>query len=179
MTTYSLFVLMYLSFEDQKKITSFFMDKYQVSPDSIERGMHITIYHSRRPIYSLNKSQSIVSIDVDVKETRFMVLAPGGENPKPNLIPSKRSIGIRLTKRNIAIPDILKIRREAFKNETSFLNRKNTTDWQNAFGARNFQPHIKLLRPGNKLPYNLKDVGNDFRETFNKLNFTKIIVKEY
>ena len=98
MTTYSLFVLMYLSFEDQKKITSFFMDKYQVSPDSIERGMHITIYHSRRPIYSLIKSQSIVSIDVDVKETRFMVLAPGGENPKPNLIPSKRSIGIRLTK---------------------------------------------------------------------------------
>ena len=27
-------------------------------------------------------------------------------------------------------------------------NRKATTDWTNAFGARHYQPHIKLLQPG-------------------------------
>ena len=35
-----------------------------------------------------------------------MVLAPGGENLRPELDPARRSVAIRLTRRNRAVPDI-------------------------------------------------------------------------
>jgi hypothetical protein len=170
---------MYLSVKDQKSITSFFQDMYQVPPDCIQRGMHLTIYHSRIPLNSYKKGGFPVSINIDVGETRLMVLAPGGENSRPNLIPAKRSVGIRLTKRNSAIPEILTIRRDAFIHEPPFGKRKNTTDWRNAFGARHYQPHLKLLRPGNGLDFDLTQVGDVFRDHFDELNFSKVAVKEY
>jgi len=177
--SYSLFVLLYLDFDDQKEISDFFSINYGVPTDCIERGMHLTLYHSRRKLPYYQKKQSLVSIELNVSETRFMVLAPGGENPRTNLIPSKGSVGIRLTKRNIAITDILEIRRDAYKHEPTFKDRKNSSDWRNAFGAPRFQPHIKFLRPGNGLDYNLTTVGAAFRESFQCLKFSKIVVKEY
>jgi hypothetical protein len=138
--------------------------------------MHLTLYHSRRKLPFYQNREHPVSIELDVSETRFMVLAPGGENPRPELIPSKRSLGIRLTKRNEAIPDILKLRRDAYKYEPVFKNRNNTTDWRSAFGSRYFQPHIKFLRPGNGLDFDMTSVGDNFRKTFKFLNFSKFRV---
>jgi hypothetical protein len=71
-----------------------------------------------------------------------MVFAPGGENPKLNIDAAHRSVGIRLTKRNLAIPEILLLRRHFFQFETVDVlgSLKKSSDWTNAFGARRFQP---------------------------------------
>jgi hypothetical protein len=176
---YNLFVLMFLSIEDENKITSFFEQKFNIPTNLIVRGMHITMYHTQIPINLPITDKKIISIDADVKETRFMVMAPGGENPKKNINPASKSIGIRLTKRNIAIPSILEIRRKIYQNEPIFKNRKNTSDWKNAFGAKNFQPHMTLLKPGNNISDDLTKVGTLFRENFQDLKFQKILVKRY
>jgi hypothetical protein len=176
---YNLYVLMYLNFDDENKIISFFEDKFNIPTNNIVRGMHITLYHSLIPINLPIKDKNIISIDVDVEETRFMVMVPGGENVKENILPSSKGIGIRLTKRNIAISKILEIRRNIYQNEPILKTRKNTSDWKNAFGAKNFQPHMTLLKPGNNIPSDLTEVGNLFRKNFKQLNFKKLIIKKY
>ena len=179
MKNYNLFVLLFLSQDDENKIVSFFENTIKIPSLSIVRGMHITLYHSQIPINIPIKDKTIISIDADVKETRFMVMVPGGENAKVNILPSSKSIGIRLTKRNIAVPKILEVRKNIYQNEPSFKTRKNTSDWKNAFGAKNFQPHMTLLKPGNNIPNDLTEVGNLFRENFKQLNFRKLLVKKY
>ena len=101
------------------------------------------------------------------------------KNPKKNINPASKSVGLRLTKRNIAIPSILEIRRKIYQNEPDLKNRKNTSDWRNAFGAKNFQPHMTLLKPGNSMPNDLSEVGTLFRDNFQELNFQKLLVKKY
>ena len=174
MKTYKFFILLYLSFGDQKKIQRFLEDELSVPKHCIERDMHLTIYHSRRPPKDYIRKDFNTSIKMDVKETRCMVLAPGGENPRPNLVPGRRSVGVRLTKRNSAIGQILDIRRDAYKHEEIFRNRKNSTDWTNAFGSRHFQPHLKLMRPGNGLDFDLTALGERFRQEFLELEFSKV-----
>lgn len=174
--SFNLFVLAYLERSTEKRICEFFCDT-GVPMEAIQKGMHLTIYHSQVPLLSDIPEQSRISVIANVDETRFMVMAPGGENSKPNLAPTRRSVGIRLTKRNSAIPEIIQFRRNAYKLEPEFRARKNTSDWTNAFGARHFQPHIKLLRPGNGLDHNLTEIGKKFREHFDELKFSKIAVK--
>jgi hypothetical protein len=45
--------------------------------------MHITVYHARRPMLSLHSCAEAAHLVIPTAETRFMVLAPGGENPQP------------------------------------------------------------------------------------------------
>ena len=124
-----------------------------------------------------------VKIFADASETRFMVLAPGGENPRPNLEPSRRSVGIRLTKRNTAIRQVLEWRRSIYQLEPARWpgNRKSTTDWSNAFGARHYQPHIKILRPGSGIDRDLTEIGEFFRSSISRIEFGKfqIMVREH
>ena len=47
---YNLYVLMFLSFDDENRIISFFKDKLNIPTNFIVRGMHITLYHSQIPI---------------------------------------------------------------------------------------------------------------------------------
>jgi hypothetical protein len=79
-----------------------------------------------------------------------MILAPGGENPRPELEPSQRSVGIRLAKRNHAIDKIQHLRARIYRLETPAVigERKRTSAWTNCFEPRHYEPHIKLLRPG-------------------------------
>ena len=140
----------------------------------VQRGMHLTVYYARRflPGGPNNRIQPI-SIELDVKETRFMVLAPGGENPRPELVPSKRSVGIRLTRRNIAVPHIQKLRREMSSRETPRIigRRTPSTAKYSCFGARRYQPHIKLLRPGSEIDRDMTELGKAFRNHFSVLKF--------
>ena len=175
----NLFVLMFLSIEDENRITSFFEGRFNIPTNFIVRGMHITLYHSQIPINLPIKDNTKISIDADVKETRFMVMVPGGEKPKKNINPASKSVGLRLNKRNNAIPSSLEMRRKIYQNEPDLKNRKNTSDWRNAFGAKNFQPHMTLLKPGNSMPNDLSEVGTLFRDNFQELNFQKLLVKKY
>ena len=119
-----------------------FLTAWGMPHRSIQRGMHLTVYYARRPLPGLPRHQPPrrVAIEADVMETRFMVLAPGGENPRPELEPAKRPVGTRLTKRNTAIEQIQALRREMLSFETPQVvgQRKPSTAWTSCFGSRQY-----------------------------------------
>ena len=170
------YALLWLARSSERKIAEF-LTSWGIPQKSIQRGMHLTVYHARRklPGLPLHQPSRSVEIDADVLETRFMVLAPGGENPRPDLVPAKRSVGIRLTKRNSAIEHIQALRREMISFETPQVvgQRKPSTAWTNCFGSRHYQPHVKLLKPGSEIDRDLTSIGKYFRMCFTTIEFGK------
>ena len=102
-----------------------------------------------------------------------MVLVPSGENPKPGLQPSRHSLALRLTSRNSAISDIQTLRREltVFETPTVLGKRSGSSHRKNAFGSRNFQPHLKICNPNNNAPDDLRLLGNCLRSQITNLRF--------
>lgn len=178
---YSLYALLWIDRESEKEIANVLINKCGVEKEHIQRGMHITIYHSRRKLEGLKHETIYESIKADVAETRFMVFAPGGENPRKDIVPNKRPVGIRLTKRNIAIPRLLKLRRSFFKYENDYVlsnRRQRTSDWKNAFGSSHFQAHIVMIRPESNIDKNLTSIGKIFRKELKYIYFNKFEIKE-
>ena len=169
--TYEVNAMLQVSESSQKRIEAFFIDQYGVKPNRLQSYMHLTVYHGRRPIPGLHKHNRPVRIIVPTAETRFMVLVPGGENPLNGVDPRSHSVGIRLTKRNPAIPEIQQLRRSIYCLETEEVigTRKPTTAWTNCFGSRHYQPHIQLLRPWHKANEGLKEIGLHFRSEIDHL----------
>ena len=181
MAKYSLYSLLWIDRESEKEITDVLKYKCGVDEGNIQRRMHLTIYHSRRRLINVKRSKSYEIIKADVKETRFMVLAPGGENPRKNINPNKCPIGIRLTRRNIAMPRLLQIRRSFYRHENEYVlrnRRHKTSDKKNAFGSNHFQPHILMIRPDNKINQNLTDIGKIFRKELKYIYFNKFEIKD-
>lgn len=145
----------------------------------IVRGMHLTVYYARRHLPNLVPMAREIEVKLNTAETRFMVLAPGGENPRPELEPAKRSVGIRLTRRNDAIPQIQALRAEFFGRETGSIlgGRKPSTARRSAFGARHFQPHIKLLKPSSGIDRDLTVPGKKFRSTCGEIEFDRYEIR--
>jgi hypothetical protein len=108
-----------------------------------------------------------------------MVLAPGGENPRPELEPSRRSVGIRLTRRNRAIDHIQRLRASIYQFETSEIigTRKPTSAWTNCFLARHYHPHVKLLWPGSGIDRDLTKLGEIFRSDLEWIEFDRFEVR--
>ena len=141
----------------------------------LHSSLHLTVYHGRRHLPGLADEDRAVRIVAAVVESRFMVMAPGGENPKPGIDPRQRSIGIRLTKRNLAIEAIQELRAQVYQFETPQIvgRRAPTTAWNNCFGARHYQPHITLIRPGHKVDRDLTTLGADFRAELQEIEFDR------
>ena len=141
--------------------------------------MHITIYHARRPMQTLRSCTEAANVLIPTAETRFMVLAPGGENPRPELEPRKKKVGIRVQRKNDGRPEILKFRERLLAHETPEVlgGRRPSTHGSNAFGARNFQPHMALLRPGNGVDRDLTILGNVFRQEIKSLTFDRFCIE--
>ena len=178
---YSLYALLWIDRDSEKEIADVLINKCGVEKDHVQRGMHVTIYHSRRKLVGLKHDTLYESIKADVAETRFMVFAPGGENPRKDINPNKRPLGIRLTKRNIAIPRLLELRRSFFKYENDNVlsnRRQRTSDWKNAFGSSHFQAHIVMIRPRNNIDKNLTFIGKIFRKELKYIYFNKFEIKE-
>ena len=175
------YALLWVTHRDENRLADFFTS-WGVSAAAIQRGMHLTVYYARRILPGLRPGglSRNVEIEADVTETRFMVLAPGGENPRPELDPSRRSLGIRLTKRNRASSQIQELRTEMRRLETPAVvgGRKPSTPWRSCFGARVYQPHIKLLRPGSEVDRDLTKLGEAFRMAFTTIEFGKFTIRE-
>ena len=175
------YALLWVTRRDENRLADFFAS-WGISEAAIQRGMHLTVYYARRVLPGLRPSKlsRTVEIEVDIAETRFMVLAPGGENPRPELDPPRRSVGVRLTKRNKAITQIQALRSEMRLLETPAVvgGRKPSTQWRSSFGARMYQPHIKLLRPGSEVDRDLTKLGEAFRMAFTTIEFGKFTIKE-
>lgn len=108
-----------------------------------------------------------------------MVLAPGGENPRAELEPRNRKVGIRIMKVNAGRADIQGFRDRLLKYETREVLgiRRPSTGSANAFGARNFQPHMSVIRPGSGIDRDLTKVGKVFRAGIDVLRFDRFSIE--
>lgn len=176
---YEVYGLLWVSLESAASLRAALSDACGIPRRGVVRNPHLTVYHARRPLPGLRARKEEVDITSEVQETRFMVLAPGGENPRPDLDPSQRSLGIRLTKRNGAIPEIQALRSSLYGLETPNVvgSRKKTTAWTSCFGARRYQPHVKLLYPGRFMATDLTAIGNAFRDALTAIRFDRFEVK--
>ena len=174
----NVYALLWLTSECEARVGRFLRSEGVHAP-TVQSGMHLTVYHARRWLPGLELARRNTKLIAPTSETRFMVLAPGGENPRPDLEPGGRSVGVRFTKRNACIAEILKLRRACYKHETPQVvgSRKATTDWTNCFGARNYQPHVKLLNPGSEINRDLTLLGKAFRTAIKTLEFGAYEVK--
>jgi hypothetical protein len=107
-----------------------------------------------------------------------MVLAPGGENPRPELDPSHRKVGVRVHRQSDARRVILEFRARLLQHESTRVlgARAPSTGKRNAFGARYFQPRMAILRAGSGIDRDLKLIGIPFRKALGDLTFDKFAV---
>ena len=176
--TYEINAILQVSEVCESKIRTWLLECLRVKPSRIKSSLHLTVYHGRRPLPSLVEHRSRVDIVASTDETRFMVLVPGGENPRGDLDPRQHSVGLRLTKRSEAISEIQKIREQVYRHETKKIVgvRTPTTAWTSCFGARNYQPHIQLLKPWHKVESDLSEIGRAFRSTIHEVSFDALII---
>lgn len=160
------------------EIEDFFMQEYNILPNFLISNLHLTIYHSRRPMPDIEEIFKSCHLSIDTMDTRFMVLAPGGENPRPDLVPAERKIGIRIHKASKFREKILEYREQFFLHETPKVLglRKASSKTKNAFGARSFQPHIAILKSGSGIQTNLTEVGGNFRDFVQEIHFDKFLI---
>ena len=169
--TYELNAMLRVSRESEDEITRFLSAQHGVRRKRIACDLHLTVYHGRRPLRGLTEGSWPVEVSLDVQETRFMVLAPGGENPRPDLAPGALSVGIRITRRNRAMAEIQKLRESVYRYETLEVigSRTPTTARTNCFGSRNYQPHIRLLHSWSRVERDLTTVGESFRSEIREI----------
>lgn len=174
-----IYALLWVSHCCRSLIEEVLYKKCKIPRHAIVANPHLTVYHGRRHLPGLLFKNQTVRIIADTAESRFMVLAPGGENPRLELEPRKRSVGIRLTKRNRAISQIQELRASISRLETQDVigTRKQTTAWSNCFGARHYQPHVKLLHPGSKIDRDLTKLGSIFRSEIDHIVFDRFEIK--
>ena len=172
--------MLQVSRESEEQVTSFLSEHLGVKRGRISSGLHLTAYHGRRKLPGLRVASYPTNVILETSETRFMVLAPGGENPRPDIDPRSQSVGIRVTKRSMAIDEIQRLRRSIYQFETSEIvgSRSRTTSWTNCFGSRHFQPHIQLLRPWSKIQNELSEVGRAFRSEIKEIQLDRFVVEE-
>ena len=167
-----------LSAASESAVRDFFIHDCKIQPRFIHKKLHVTLYHAPLQLRNLTKIEETVDIVVDILETRFMVMAAGGENPRPNIDPGRCTVGLRVTRRNVAFESILSLRRRIypFENDTKLRDHRPTGDRRNAFGAKQFQPHLSLIRPGSGIGRDLTPYGIAFRSKLVDLRFDEFSV---
>ena len=170
---------LFLCEEDRARIHEFFVSEFGVKPRCVVRNMHITVYHARRPMPGVVSATEPAALVLPVAETRFMVMAPGGENSRPELDPARRKVGIRVHKQSAALSAILELRERLLRHETQRVlgRRPPSTHRSNAFGARHYQPHMAVLRAGSGVDRDLTLFGEPFREQLGNLRFDRFEVE--
>ena len=171
------YVVLRVSADSERAILRFW-DDAGVSNYAVQSSLHLTVYYAQCLLPGVELYEEPVSVLAETAETRLMIMAPGGENPSPNRHPARSQVGARLTKRNTAIPAIQGFRSRFFQFETPAIlgNRKASSAWGSSFGARNYQPHVTMVRPGNGLGRNLNEIGELFRERVPWIEFDQLEV---
>ncbi|HVU54334.1 MAG TPA: hypothetical protein VHD83_04730 [Puia sp.] len=168
-----------VSRKSEEEIFDFFRSEYGIAPELIAKNLHLTVYHSRRPMPTIKAVSESCHLTVDTMDLKFMVMAPGGENPRLDLIPSERKIGVRVHKKSVLRAKIYKYRNRLAIHETKRIlgHRKPSSNSRNAFGARHFQPHISLLKAGTNVDDDLTIIGNAFRDSIHSINFDRFLIR--
>jgi hypothetical protein len=88
--TIEVWAQLWLCEEDTIRIKNLPSSQGIVRRSSVMNRLHITVYHARRAMPGLADCSEAISITMPTAETRFMVLAPGGENPRPDKVRASR-----------------------------------------------------------------------------------------
>jgi len=178
-TRFEVWAQLILASEDSERVRSFLMDEAGIKPKFLLKRLHLTIYHARRPMRSLLDCEETVNIIVPASDTRFMVMAPGGENPRPNIDPAYRKVGIRIQRQSVAMAEIQALRQRLIEYETPVVlgNRPRSTARTSAFGARSFQAHLGLIRAGSGVNRDLTLLGAPFRARVGNLRFDRFLIE--
>ena len=77
------------------------------------------------------------------------------------------------------MPVIMAFRQRLLVYETQAVlgNRRPSTHRTNAFGARHFQPHMALLKPGSGIDRDLTKLGKLFRDHVRDLTFDRFVIE--
>jgi hypothetical protein len=160
-------------------IKNFFVRRLGLAPKSLHKNLHLTVYHARRFLEGVQNSEEPFRLSLKSSDLRFMVMAPGGENPRPELEPSQCDVGVRVVKSSEAISEIRALRSRFYEFETKKIlsGRLPSNHMRNAFGARIFQPHITLLRPNSEIDRDLTKIGRAFRLEIETIIFDQFVIK--
>lgn len=169
----------HLSKRSVSEIHEFFRSEFDIRPEFLISDLHLTIYHARRPMPELIETNRACHLTIDTLDTRFMVMAPGGENPRPELDPARRKVGIRVKRSSSLMERIYSYRDSLIAHETEKVLglRKPSSKRVNAFGSRHFQPHISILRAQSGIMRDLTIVGESFRDIVTEIHFDRYSVK--
>jgi hypothetical protein len=177
--TTEVWAMLRLAKRDAERIRGFFINVVGIRDECITRGIHLTVYHSRRNMPGIEAVSEAAKIALYAEDTRFMVLAPGGENPRPELDPARRKVGVRVKRGTTTRLEIEAYRDRLIQYESREVLglRKASTHRTNAFGARHFQPHMTLLQAGSGIDRNLTKIGELFRSQFGCFHFDRFEIK--
>ena len=125
---------------DQREIAKFFENEAGVDRRFVARNMHLTVYYARRAMQGVVPKTESARMLLPAAHTRFMVMAPGGDNPRDELVPGRRKVGIRIQRQSPAFDAILGFRERLLEFETKIVlgGRAPSGPKTNAFGARHF-----------------------------------------
>ncbi len=165
---YEVWAYLNVCVSDEERIRQFLTQQMGIHPRYIFGRMHLTVFYARRFVPELQPLIEEANVLLPAQDARFMVLAPGGENPRPDLDPAANKVGIRVHRQSSASPLIQSYRARllAYETLTVLGIRKPSTAKTSAFGARHFQPHMTLLRSGSGIARDLTMIGEEFRRSF-------------
>lgn len=168
----------YLDAESERRMRFFFAKRPEVVARRIRKAMHVTVYHARRPLRGLAEFERSIDVLIPLGETRLMVLAPGGENQRDDIDPTKADIGLRI-RRGPARTGIEELRAEFYPYEAPHLlgRRAPSTPGTNAFGARHYQPHLTILRAGGVTVTDLRPIGEALRGELDTIRLDRLVVE--
>ena len=177
--TTEIWAQLFLRRSDQRRIEDFLQIEFSIHHSSIVHRMHITVYHARRPMPGVCDLSEPASLTVPASETRFMVMAPGGENTRLYLEPGRRKVGIRVHRQSSALPHIRAYRERLLRFESDQVlgGRLPSDHRRNAFGAQHFQPHMVILLAGSGVNRDLTVIGERFRACIGDLVFDRFLIE--
>lgn len=170
---------LHLCASDCERIRQFMRESFHVPGSRTVRHMHLTVYHARRPMTGIIPLSEPARVTVAAAETRFMVMVPGGENPRDGIDPAGHKVGFRVHRQSGAMRDILAYRDRLIAQESDKIlgKRLPSTARRSAFGARYWQPHVAVLRAGSGVDPDLTKLGLLFRKTMGNLTFDRFVIQ--
>jgi hypothetical protein len=161
-----------VSREDQGRCLDFFVREMGIDAARVARNMHLTLYTAKFDSTHKLRSFEKAAISVHTAETRFMVMAPGGENPRADIDPRKHKIGMRIQKTSQAFEEINRLRERMLGLATgaglTSLSRNNS--------RVHYQPHITLLFPDHGFS-SLSELAAKFRASIPTISFDRFAIR--
>jgi len=165
--------------DSEAKLHDFLVAELGIRRRFLRRQLHLTLYHARRPLPGLAPEEMPVDIQVPASRFRLMAMAPGGENPRPDVDMARVSIGLRVNRAASEADAIFRLRSRFYLHETPRVlgQRKPSHHRRSAFGARSYQPHINLIWGGSGLDPDLTKAGTLFRALGPLVAFDRLVVR--